>query len=295
MTSASADPNVLSHSHAAELLAANDLAAAVDAARTELAALENEPEANSRWDGLRAFAHETLGTALFRLDQSDEAESALLRAISLAETALPLADVARMRMTLCALLEDAGREDDAMRIYEAAVEAFEAAEPPDHLAAARLRNNLGLGFKRIGKFALAEQHYLRALEVMETALGKDNEEVASLYNNIGSLYYSAGFAPQARETFEETLAIRMGTLGPQHPDVAQSLINLGTACYELGDNDRAVECYEQGVAILENLLPEKARNYRTATDDFISLLGALGRDHDAATLQETRDAKLSAY
>ncbi len=294
MTPASNEPNVLSHSRAAELLGAGDLEGAVHAAQSELAALDADARDDERWHGLRALVLETLGTANFKLSQPDDAERHLLQAIEFASSSLPVSDVARMRMTLCALLEDAGREDEAMKVYEAAVAAFEAADPPDHLAAARLRNNLGLGFKRMGKFALAEQHYLRALEVMENALGKDNEEVASLYNNIGSLYYSAGFAPQARETFEETLAIRTTLLGPEHPDVAQSLINLGTACYELGDNDRAVECYEKGIAILESLLPDKARSYQTATEDFIALLGALGRDQDAASIQQARDAKLAA-
>lgn len=295
MTPASKDPNALSQSRAAQLLAADDLTAAVDAARSELAALEGADAADSRWDGLRASALETLGTAMFKLGQSAEAEDSLRQAIALAETALPVADVARIRMTLCALMEDAGREEEAMSIYEAAADAFDAAEPPDPLAAARLRNNLAMGYKRAEKFALAEQHYLRALEVMENTLGKEDEEVASLYNNIGSLYYSAGFAQQAGETFAEALELRKRLLGPEHADVAQSLINLGSTQYELGQDEQALQNYAEAVSILEKLLPDKARSYMAATDDYIALLGALRKDDAAAAQQKRRDAKLADF
>jgi tetratricopeptide (TPR) repeat protein len=293
MTLASASPSALPHSRAAELLAAGQLTAAVASAQSELTALDAAPQSDPRWQGLRAALLETLGTAQFKLSQATEAEHSLLQAIEQAANVLPAAAVARIRMTLCAVLEDAGREADAMPVYEAAIADFISAQPPETMAAARLRNNLALGYKRAGKFALAEQHYLLALEAMESALGKQHEEVAALYNNIGSLYYSAGFALQAKETFDEALAVRRAIHGDTHPDVAQSLINLGSASYETGDHAQAVACFEEGVAILEKLLPEKARSYETATDDFIALLGALGRDHQAADLQEKRNAALA--
>lgn len=295
MTPAPVDPHVLPHSRAAELLAAGDLEAALETAQAELSALDAEGGDDGRWDGLRAVVLETLGTAQFRLGRAAEAEAALVQAIDRAAVALPVAEVARMRMTMCALLEDAGREVEAMKVYEVAIAAFVAADPPDHLAAARLRNNLALGCKRAGKLALAEQQYLQALEVLESELGKENEEVAALYNNIGSLYYSAGFSQQAKETFEEALGIRMRLTGGHGADVAQSLINLGTAHYELGEDEQAIQSYEKGLAILEEMLPEKARSYLSATEDFIALLGALHKDHEAAALQERRDAKMAAF
>lgn len=169
---------------------------------------------------------------------------------------------------------------------------LEAADPPDVLGAARVRNNLALHYKQQGNYALAEQHYLRSMEVLETSLGKECEEVGSLYNNVGSLYYSAGFAEQAKEAFQEALAIRKAVLGDNHPDVAQSLINLGIVHYELGEDEAALQCYQEGIGILESLLPDKELSYLAATDDYIALLGALGKDHEAAEFQEQRDARL---
>ena len=110
----------------------------------------------------------------------------------------------------------------------------------DEDLAAQLRNNLAMIYKRMGKFALAEQHYLASVEALEGLQGKDSEDVASLYNNLGGLYYAAGFPDQAKEVFLEALEMRTKLVGDEHPDVAQTLCNLGSVYYELGDNAAAL-------------------------------------------------------
>lgn len=202
--------------------------------------------------------------------------------------------LAHIRTQLAVLIDHAGREDEAIPVYEQAIKDLGAMESPDLITAGQLRNNLAMIYKRHGRFALAEQHYLGAVEALENALGKGSEDVASLYNNLGGLYYAAGFADQAKEVFLEALDMRLALHGPDHPDVAQTHCNLGSVYYELGDNAAAQKSFETCLAILEAHIQDEAASFEAVGNDYIGLLGAIEEDAKAAAFQKHMNDVLAA-
>ncbi len=218
--------------------------------------------------------------------QDDEALSLFREALDIAQAdQMGVAVLARLHTGVATLLDSLGREEEALPVYEQAIQDLEAMQPPDMVTASQLRNNLAMSYKRLNKFALAEQHYLAAIESMERVVGRESEDVSSLYNNLGGLYYAAGFPDQAKEMFTEAMDIRLKILGPDHPDVAQSHCNLGTVHYELGNNADAQSHYQESLRILEAHIHDEAASYEAVGLDYIAMLGAIHEDDKAAAFE----------
>jgi tetratricopeptide (TPR) repeat protein len=243
-----------------------------------------------------------LAQALFdigRVEQTDDqltiAENMYLESIKICEE---LGDnfelMGKIRTRLAILQDSAGRSDQAIENYEAAVQNLESAG--DVLTAARIRNNLALNYKRQGKHAQAEQHYLSSVEVMEAKLGKKSEEVAALYNNIGGLYYAAGYPDQARDMFQEALDVRIPLLGVNHPDVSQSTSNLAAVYFELGNFVEAQLHYERALTILEQHLhdPQEVASYEAVGMDYVALLHSISEDQKAKEQEQRLHKSLAS-
>jgi tetratricopeptide (TPR) repeat protein len=224
-----------------------------------------------------------------------EAEDFLAEAIATAtEAALPKDVLGSLHMKLATLLDFNQQEAKSVSSYEKAIACYEEMTPPDEDTAARLRNNLAMIFKGIGKFALAEQHYLKALEILENKHGRSSEFTATLFNNLGGLYLTAGFPDQAREIIQDALDVRQELLGPDHPDVAQSYCNLAGAAHELGKNDLAVQHYEAALRILEKNVATEASSYEEVGLDYIALLQAMGDEKKAGSFKKRMEKVLAA-
>jgi tetratricopeptide (TPR) repeat protein len=192
--------------------------------------------------------------------------------------------LARLCSKLGTLYDFNQRENQAVALYERAIEIYEGMRPPATGEASDLHNNLAMIYKSLGRFPLAEQHYLVALEALENKHGRNHERVAAIYNNLGSLYYSAGHPSQARDMHTVALGIRQKVFGPDHPEVGQSWSNLATSCYALDDDAGTQENYEKGLRILEQNLPRTAASYEQTMTDYVSVLESLGHKSKAETL-----------
>jgi tetratricopeptide (TPR) repeat protein len=280
--------------HALSLLNEGKLDEALQAAVTAVAAarqsIEDEPETMPKL----FHALQILGDVEREVGDIPAAEASYGEALDVANrTEISKADLARVRTQLATLLDFSQRENDAIPLYEQAINDYEGMSPPETEIAAQMRNNLAMIYKGNGKYALAEQHYLRSLETLEAARGRQSEEVASVYNNLGSLYYTAGFADQAKEMFSEALEIRLKLLGPDDPDVAQSHCNLATAAHELGDNAASMQHFENSLRILERHIKDEAASYEAVGMDYVSLLESLGEERKAAALKKRMEKVLA--
>jgi len=251
---------------------------------------------DTKFSPMLVRALEELGRVKREAGQFDEALGLYREAEEQAlAAAMDVAVLAHLRAGLATLLDDLGREDEAFPVYERAIKDLEAMQPPDIVTAGQLRNNLAMNYKRLNKFALAEQHYLAAIEALEGTLGRETEEVSSLFNNLGGLYYAAGFADQAKSMFMDAMEIRLKLLGPGHPDMAQSHCNLGTVQYELGDSVAAQLSFEQSLRILEAHIADEAASYEAVGMDYIAMLGAIHEDDKAAAFQKRLNNMLARH
>lgn len=184
--------------------------------------------------------------------------------------------MAQLRSALATLYDFNQREEQAIPLYEQAIEDYEKMTPPKDELSAQLRNNLAMIYKSLKKYPLAEQHYLLALESLEKIHGRNHEHVAALFNNIGGLYYAAGHPGQAKEMHLDALKVRSKVLGPSHPEVAQSYCNLATACYGMNDEAGAMRNYEKSLSVYEENLATCLESYEIVGEDYLALLESVG-------------------
>lgn len=200
--------------------------------------------------------------------------------------------MAQMRSALATLYDFNQREQQAIPLYERAIEDYEKMTPPREDASAQLRNNLAMIYKSLNKYPLAEQHYLLALESLEKIHGRYHEHIGALFNNIGGLYQAAGHPDQAKEMHLDALKVRSKVLGPSHPDVAQSYSNLATACYGMNDEAGAVRNYEKSLSVYEENLDSREDSYLNVGDDLMALLESIGDTKKAAEVRKRMDRAL---
>lgn len=223
----------------------------------------------------------------------DKAESLYLEAIETGKKhqAEP-GQMAQSRSALATLYDFNKREDQAIPLYELAIEDYEKMTPPKEELSAQLRNNLAMIFKSLKKYPMAEQHYLLALESLESIHGRNHEHVAALFNNIGGLYYAAGHPEQAKEMHLDALKVRSKVLGPNHPEVAQSYCNLATACYGMNDEAGALRNYEKSLTVYEENLGTCLESYEIVGEDYIALLESIGDTKKASEVRKRMDRAL---
>ena len=88
------------------------------------------------------------------------------------------------------------------------------------LTTARVRNNLAVLLKFLGRFDEAAALYERSLADVEAALGPEHPEVATVLHNIGGLAHAAGRPRAGEAAARRAVEIREAALGSDHPDTA---------------------------------------------------------------------------
>lgn len=279
--------NTLLEGHLSSLLDAGRIDDALRVAGTALRNARQAAEEEESSQPLLVNALETLAELNRQAGDFEKAESLYQEGIETGERCqVSTLQMARLRSGLATLYDFNQREDQAIPLYERAIEDYDRMVPPRTHDSAQMRNNLAMIYKSLGRYSLAEQHYLMALETLEKDYGRNNERVAAVFNNLGGLYYTAGFAEQAKEMHLEALDIRISVFGPEHPEVAQSYSNLATACYELQDDAAAQQNYEKSLRILEQNLDTSADSYEEIGMDYATVLESMGEDRKAEALRK---------
>lgn len=163
-------------------------------------------------------------------------------------------DNPRAWSTLGQSLFDAGRTEEAIANYEAAVRL-----DPEHFEA---RNNLGIALLAAGRMAEAEPHLAAAVR-LEPAY-------AQAHSNLGMALYAVGRRDDALRHLRQALALRS--------DYAEAHSNLGILLHAAGDDTTALTHCLAAV----RLAPENAE----AQSNLGMVLHALGRSAEAQSCFE---------
>jgi tetratricopeptide (TPR) repeat protein len=158
--------------------------------------------------------------------------------------------IAFLKSELAGALDRQGKGEEAVPLYQDAVEIFESTTVNELVLAAKIRNNLALIFKEKGSLELAEEHYLVSLNAYELACGPESLEVSSIYNNIGGLYQAAGHLKRAVEMHVRAWELRETLAGEGSLDAGQSLSNLAAAHHALGEYAKADGFYKRARMVL---------------------------------------------
>lgn len=159
--------------------------------------------------------------------------------------------VARMHQNIGLTLLMLGRNEEAQKESEYAMEMYEALDMMDSRYVANTYMNLGLIQKNLGNMRGAIAYFLEAVETYKREGKKKTDKFGILYLNIGVSYSVLGDFDQALVYYAEALAIFHKVLDPNHPFFIGIYNNLGIVHYTRGDNHSAREYYEKAIAISE--------------------------------------------
>jgi tetratricopeptide (TPR) repeat protein len=159
-----------------------------------------------------------LGLCLQRQGKTDEAQSALERALEIREHQTPLnqAALAVSYNNLGELRFLQGRLDEAKSLLSKAL-AIRERLPEQRAAYANTLNILGCLLEEMGNFDEAVKMYNTSLKIRQQIFPEDHPEIANSLHNVGSLLLVQGRAGTAIPILEKALSIRVAKLGPEHP------------------------------------------------------------------------------
>jgi tetratricopeptide (TPR) repeat protein/predicted Ser/Thr protein kinase len=168
--------------------------------------------------------------------------------------------------------------DIAARELEAGTTRYE----PEVEAA--VRTTIGLTYRALGLFDLAEPHLRTALELRRALLGAKHPEVAASLDALATLLQAKGEYAPAEVLFRDALKMRREVLGDKHVDVAASLNNLALLLEERGEYAEAEPLAQEGLTMQRELLGDEHPTTLASLTTLALLLNAKGDYTQAVTL-----------
>jgi eukaryotic-like serine/threonine-protein kinase len=156
----------------------------------------------------------------------------------------PLA-VAEMQDTLGLSLLGLGDADQAILLFEKALETRKTKLGPDHLDTLTSMSKLASGFRAAGRLDLALPLCEETLKLRKAMLGADHPDTLDSMNDLAIYYGKAGRQDLALPLCEETLKLRKAKLGADHPDTLDSMNSLTIHYSKSGRLDLALPLAEE--------------------------------------------------
>ena len=141
-------------------------------------------------------------------------------------------DTLNARNSLAVAYEDAGRVEDAIRLFEQALAGRErllGADDPDTM---RSRSDLARAYREAGRVTDAVPLVEQTLAARERLFGTDHPSTLASRNNLASAYRATGRPAEAIPLFEKNVAACERLFGSNHPKTLASRHSLDLACQE---------------------------------------------------------------
>ena len=142
-----------------------------------------------------------------------------------------------------------GAFDEALRLYEAALEAAEISLGAGHFQTGEVLNGLALVHQEMGAYERAVSFAERALAIGEEQWGVGHWTTTARMGNLANLYGDLGMLDRALLLSERALTIREDSLGADHPDTAIGYNNLALLYKREGDTARARVLFDRSLSI----------------------------------------------
>lgn len=145
------------------------------------------------------------------------------------------------------ILVDRAKYDRAIALFKKLREVARAQQ--NITARARIENDLGWAYSKMGKHDVALGYYKAAIPLAKQA--RDTLRLGYIYNNIGSIYHKRGAYKRSIEYRKKSLIYKRkaGDL----KSISISLNNLGLSYRKLGLYDKALEYFNQSLSIKKQL------------------------------------------
>jgi CHAT domain-containing protein/tetratricopeptide (TPR) repeat protein len=150
-------------------------------------------------------------------------------------------------------LRDAGKYDEAIPLFERALEIRERIFGPDHRDVADVLNSMAILYYYKGDYVRAEPLCQRALIIREKALGPWHPNVADSLRDLAFICVDKGDYAGAELLCQRALTIKERELGPEHPGLASYIHNLALFCQTQRNYVKAEPLYRRALAIREKM------------------------------------------
>ncbi|MEE2724130.1 MAG: tetratricopeptide repeat protein [Verrucomicrobiota bacterium] len=230
---------------------------------------------------------ELLGNLLRICGKEMESEAVYVEALSYeGSEKIEMRQLARIKSNLACIYDNNNLNDEAIILYNQAIDTFSSLTPSPEIEIANIRNNLGMLHKKKREFEVAENNYMIALQAFENNKGATSEEAAAVYNNLGTLFYDSELINQSREMHEQALEILIESKKSNNSDLGQSYSNLAASLEKLGETDAAEKNYELALGLLETTLKDALDIYEITCENYCNLLIRIGKKRRAASVQK---------
>ena len=119
----------------------------------------------------------------------------------------------------------------------------------ESLEAASTLNDMGISYRGLGQYELAESCYQKAIAIRQKTLGPEAPKTLKSLSNLGYLYYRHEDYEKAVEITSQVLEIRERVLGNEDVSTSTSLNNLALIYTAQGKFEEAEEHFNRALAI----------------------------------------------
>ncbi|EJF55098.1 hypothetical protein SapgrDRAFT_3461 [Saprospira grandis DSM 2844] len=215
-------------------------------------ALEQAYNRLAEADSLKVENEINLAYSLRMLNRMEQAEQ---RYKSLAQRLLkqPKAarkDLVRVYKELANLALEQDQVDQALQLFQQALQAAQEIFGPESSAYASQLNSLATYYYHLEQYEEAEPLLLAALKIYKQQEIQDKKYAAAL-GNLGALYIELDRLEDALPLMQEAAEIEKALLGEDNLDYATSLNNIGAVYMRLGELKKSLAAVKQSVAIIK--------------------------------------------
>lgn len=176
------------------------------------------------------------------------------------------------------VLVDDSKGDEAIRLYERALELSKMKYKLESVEVAQEMNNFALALRKLGRTQEALEYNRQSLAIYEKVKGPDSKEVAKCLGNLGGTLRDLGKAEEALTLCLRSLEIWKNQTTPPSREMATCLGHLGSCYLAVGKTQDAVGYYRASLEM-------KQKVYETDHPEIASALG-----HLASAYQEVGQA-----
>ena len=119
-----------------------------------------------------------------------------------------------------------GQTDEAVRLWEQALDLQRTKLGPDHPDTLDTMHNLATGYRTVGRDDEAISSLEKTIELRQAKLGFDHPKTLSSMHSLAISYSAAGRIEEAIGLYEESFKLKQAKLGPEDPDTLSSMKRL---------------------------------------------------------------------
>ncbi len=190
------------------------------------------------------------------------------------------------RDNLAAAHEKAGRQADAIPLYERTLQEREWAAGAEHASTLAARSQVGHAYLMAGRLDDGITVFQRLIKDQERLLGPDHADTLTARGNLAYAYRTAGRIKDAIPLYKRTLDDRERVQGPDHPDTLTARGNLASAYHSARRLKEAIPLYERNLAERERVQGPDHPDTLAARGNLASAYHNAGRIADAIQLYE---------